>query len=192
MSVHFYQYIPFLCHEILSGLCLHANLLMNKICLIILYRGCHDQDRMVIGFTTTCAISAYHRLSCEFEPRSWQGVLDTTLCDKVCQWLATDRWFFPGTLASSTNKTNRHDITEILLKMALNTITHTLTLTLDYFVGWYNRSVPDWCYSGLQPQCHLSFALYNRIHRFQRSSVLYRPYPTDGQVILDVVLCIVV
>ena len=28
------------------------------ICLIILYRGCHDHDRMVIGFTTTCAIGA--------------------------------------------------------------------------------------------------------------------------------------
>ena len=35
--------------------------------------------------------------SCEFEPRSWWGVLDTTLCDKVCQWLATGRWFSPGT-----------------------------------------------------------------------------------------------
>jgi hypothetical protein len=23
--------------------------------------------------------------SCEFEPRSWRGVLDTTICDKVCQ-----------------------------------------------------------------------------------------------------------
>jgi hypothetical protein len=29
------------------------------------------------------AISAYHHWSCEFESRSWQGVLDTTLCDKV-------------------------------------------------------------------------------------------------------------
>jgi len=37
-----------------------------------------------VGFTTTCEISAY--LSrCEFEPHSWQGVLDITLCDKVCQ-----------------------------------------------------------------------------------------------------------
>ena len=58
--------------------------------------------------------------SCEFEPRSWQGVLDTTLCDKVCQWLATGRWFPPGTPVSSTNKTDLHDITEILLKVALN------------------------------------------------------------------------
>jgi hypothetical protein len=28
-------------------------------------------------------------LSCEFEPHSWRGVLDTTLCDKDCQWLVT-------------------------------------------------------------------------------------------------------
>jgi hypothetical protein len=26
-------------------------------------------------------------LNCEFQYRSWRGVLDTTLCDKVCQWL---------------------------------------------------------------------------------------------------------
>jgi hypothetical protein len=35
----------------------------------------------------------------------------TTLCDKVCQWLATGRCFFPGLPVSSTNKTDRHDIT---------------------------------------------------------------------------------
>jgi hypothetical protein len=40
---------------------------------------------MVVGFTTTCAISDYHRQRCEFEPRSWRGVLDTTICDKDCQ-----------------------------------------------------------------------------------------------------------
>jgi len=34
------------------------------------------------------------------------------------------RWFSPGTLVSSTNKTDRHDITEILLKVALHTINH--------------------------------------------------------------------
>jgi hypothetical protein len=49
-------------------------------------------------------------------------VLDTTLCDKVCQLVATGQWFFPGTPVSSTNKTNCHDITEILLKVALNII----------------------------------------------------------------------
>jgi hypothetical protein len=30
-------------------------------------------------------------------------------------------WFSPGTPASSTTKTGRHDIAEILLKVALNT-----------------------------------------------------------------------
>ena len=51
----------------------------------------------------------------------------TTLCDKVCQWLATGWWFFPGPPVSSTNKTDRHDITEILLKVALNTIKQNKT-----------------------------------------------------------------
>jgi len=37
-------------------------------------------------------------------------------------------WFSPGTLVSSTNKTDRHDIAEILLKVALNTITLTLLI----------------------------------------------------------------
>ena len=46
-----------------------------------------------------------------------------TLCDKVCQWRAADQWFSPGTPVSSTNKTERHDITEILLKIAFNTTT---------------------------------------------------------------------
>ena len=47
---------------------------------------------------------------------------DTTLYDKVCQRLAAGRRFSPGTPVSSTNKTDCHDITEILLKMALSTI----------------------------------------------------------------------
>jgi hypothetical protein len=52
-----------------------------------------------------------------------RGVLNTILCDKVCQWLASGWWFSLGILVSSTNKTDRHDITEILLKVVLNTIT---------------------------------------------------------------------
>jgi hypothetical protein len=36
--------------------------------------------------------------------------------------LAHGRWFSPGTAASSTTKTGRHDIAEILLKVALSTI----------------------------------------------------------------------
>jgi hypothetical protein len=40
--------------------------------------------------------------------------------DKVYQLLAHGRWFSPGTTASSTTKTGRHDIVEILLKVALS------------------------------------------------------------------------
>ena len=39
--------------------------------------------------------------------------------DEAYQLLAHGRWFSPGTAASSTTKTGRHDITEILLKVAL-------------------------------------------------------------------------
>jgi len=69
---------------------------------------------MVVEFTTTYAISAYHNLM------SWVWISIrarcTTLCDKVCQWLATGWWFSPGSPVSSTNKT------DILLKVVLNTI----------------------------------------------------------------------
>ena len=57
-------------------------------------------------------------------------VLDTTLCDKVCQSLVAGRWFSP---VSSTNKTDRHDITEILLRVALNTKILILILNRNLF-----------------------------------------------------------
>jgi hypothetical protein len=38
---------------------------------------------------------------------------------------ALGRWLSPGTPASSTTKTGRHDIAEILLKVALSTINQT-------------------------------------------------------------------
>ena len=39
--------------------------------------------------------------------------------DTVYQLLANGQWFSPGTLASSTTKSGRHDIAEILMKVAL-------------------------------------------------------------------------
>jgi hypothetical protein len=55
----------------------------------------------------------------------------TTWWDKVCQWLATGRWFSPGPPFSSTNKTDRHNITELIsLKVALNTIKQTFQSVL--------------------------------------------------------------
>jgi hypothetical protein len=40
---------------------------------------------MVVEFTTTYAIGAYHH---------WRGF--TTLYDQVCQWLAAGQWVFSG------------------------------------------------------------------------------------------------
>jgi hypothetical protein len=57
----------------------------------------------------------------------------STLCDKVVQWLATGWCFSPGTPVSSTNKTDLHDISEILLKAVLNTIKQTNNRKDDYF-----------------------------------------------------------
>ena len=97
--------------------------------------GHHGHDHMVVGFTTTYAINVCHHLSCEFEFCSWRGILETTLCDKVCQGLPTGKCFFPYTLVSSTNKTDRHNITEILLKVELNTI--NLNQYNVYEFGWF-------------------------------------------------------
>ena len=69
--------------------------------------------------------------SCELESHSWQGVLDTTLCDEDCQCLATGQWFSPGISVSYTNKTDHHDIAEILLKVTLNT---TSDLSIFFFI----------------------------------------------------------
>ena len=74
------------------------------------------RGRMVVEYTTICAIVAYHYLSCEFEPHSWRGVLEKTLCDKVCQGLATGLWNSLGTPISATKV-----VTEIFLKVVLNT-----------------------------------------------------------------------
>jgi len=44
--------------------------------------GRHSGDHMVVGFTATCLIRAYHHLRCEFESLSWTGILDRTSSDK--------------------------------------------------------------------------------------------------------------
>ena len=66
--------------------------------------------------------------------RPCRGVLDTTKHGKVCQRLLAGLWFAPCSPISSTNKTDCHKITEILLKVALNTT--TLIVTLE----WKNTS----------------------------------------------------
>jgi hypothetical protein len=96
-------------------------------------------DRMVVALTTTCAISAYHHIRCRFESHTLRGVLDTILCDTICQWLSAGQ-FSP---VSCTNKTDRHSIhvTEILLKVAL---THTQEQLPYYSQGVENGKWQNW------------------------------------------------
>ena len=49
---------------------------------------------------------------------------------KVYKLLTHGRWFSPGTPASSTTKTGRHDIADILLKVALNTINKSINQSI--------------------------------------------------------------
>ena len=53
----------------------------------------------------------------------------------VCQWLTAGRCFSVDTPVSSTNKAVRHVITEIMLKVALNTITLTPNHHFLYKIG---------------------------------------------------------
>jgi hypothetical protein len=51
---------------------------------------------------------------------------NTTLSEQYQNSIEPGRWFSTGPPVSSTNKTDRHDITEILLKVALS-----ITLTIN-------------------------------------------------------------
>ena len=71
-----------------------------------------------------------------------------TASDKVYQLLAHGRWFSPGTPASSTTKTGRHDIAEILLKVAINTknqikSNHFFVITISLLTVLVPDLLPD-------------------------------------------------
>jgi hypothetical protein len=64
--------------------------------------------------------------------------------DKVYQLLAHGRWFSPCTPASSTTKTGRHNIAEILLKVELNTKNQSINyLNLNCTCGVYSLMPRD-------------------------------------------------
>ena len=62
--------------------------------------------------------------------------------DKVYQLHAHGRWFSPGSPASSTTKTGRHDLAGILLKVALNTQKKSVLITIQ-FVCYFKEKNPD-------------------------------------------------
>jgi hypothetical protein len=72
---------------------MHGRVLQERKTVPIVWSA-RGHDQMVVGFTNTYAVSAYYHHSCDFESCSWRGVLDVTLCHKICQWHG--RRFFPG------------------------------------------------------------------------------------------------
>ena len=78
------------------------------------------RDLIVFGITTICSISAYHYVSSN--PVHGEVYLIQHYVIKFVSYLRQCWWFSLGTPVSSTNKTDRQDITEILLKVALSTI----------------------------------------------------------------------
>ena len=75
---------------------------------------------MVGEFTTTCVISAYHHWFCEFESRSGRGEQHYVI--KYFRDLRQVGGILRVLKFPQPMKTDRNDITEILLKVALNTI----------------------------------------------------------------------
>ena len=76
---------------------------------------------MVVVFTTTVqsvpiTTKVVSSNPVQGEVHSIQHYVTKFVSDLTCRWIS------PGTPVFITNKTNRHDITEILLKVALSTI----------------------------------------------------------------------
>ena len=84
-------------------------------------RDRRGRDRMVVGFTNTYAISAYHHQKVVSSNPVHGDVY--SIQHYVIQFVSDLRQV--GAPISYTNKTDRHDITEILLKAALITINQT-------------------------------------------------------------------
>jgi hypothetical protein len=95
---------------------------------------CNKKQLKIVPFLVIMSVSFNMRLI------YLSQLLHASIIRHHRQWLTTGRWSSPGLPISSTNKTDRHDITEILLKVALNTINQlnqpssvTWLITLLYY-----------------------------------------------------------
>jgi hypothetical protein len=101
-----------------------------------------------------------------------------TLCDKVCQWFTTGRWFSPWTPVSSINKTAHHDITAILMKVALNTI------NLPYPLIYHKSALP-------YPLIYHKSALpYPLIYDFDYPFVFFKLFLLRTNYIIMLFVCV--
>ena len=78
------------------------------------------------------------------------------------KWLGTGRWISPGTPVASTNKTDHHDMTKILLKVAVNII------TLTFIKKNVNNIITDFVY----PVRGLLFSCYQILFKLFGSPIV--------------------
>jgi len=100
-----------------------------------------------------------------------RSVLHTTLSDKVCHWLAAGWWFSPGTPVSSNNKTDCHDITEILMKVALNTITlkvYVSNITIIILVQSHYLNYQNACPSHVTLNWHKQLECLHQLIKYDK------------------------
>jgi membrane-anchored protein YejM (alkaline phosphatase superfamily) len=67
---------------------------------------------------------------CEFQREKMNGLIKNKKYNQESRTTVINlagRWFSPDTHVSSTNKTDHHNIAEILLNMALNIVNQTKT-----------------------------------------------------------------
>ena len=100
--------------------------------------GRRGRDRMVVGFTTTYSISAYHHLFVRPNPAHGDVY---SIQHYVIQFVRDIRQiggFLRVLPFSTSNKTDCHYLAEILAKVALNTITLSLCVCVNLEIARYN------------------------------------------------------
>ena len=91
-------------------------------------RGRCRRDHMLVAFTTTYTISAYHHNIVSSNPSHGKVY---SIQHYVIKFVSDLRQVSGFLLVLSTNKTDHHNITEILYKLALNTMTLTLSFVVQ-------------------------------------------------------------
>jgi hypothetical protein len=153
-----------------------------QVCQWLAAGRCTCYNIMCSSLSMTCSRSVYllqHYVFKFVNDLQQVGVLDTTLCVQVCQWLAAGRCTWYNIMCSSLSMTcsrlvyliqhyvinlsvtcgrsmvSCHNINEILLKVALSIITLTQTVfTLGFYVlngNCSKRCMIFYCHNQLMP-----------------------------------------
>ena len=113
----------------LMGICWYVAFLTSNMKLLYMcffskqMRDRRGHNRIVVGFRTTYAINFYQHYRCEFESRSGEVYSIQHYVIKFVSDVRQIIGFLLTEPVSSINKTDRHDITELVLKVAFNDIT---------------------------------------------------------------------